>query len=89
MSWVQTYPADGLVDEQYEIYLEEDGGARVLDLVVGSVRGASGPRPCVEPVATFSGVATWQVDDDGVLHTFTASGDAVLGPTNVRFGEVD
>lgn len=87
--WIQTFPADGLIDEQYEIYLEDDGDARVLDLVVGSVRGSTVPNPCVEPNSTtFSGAATWWVDDQGVLHIATGSGDAIFGPTSARFGDV-
>ncbi|MDP3949740.1 MAG: hypothetical protein Q8Q19_03670 [Microbacterium sp.] len=75
------------------IDLAADGSAQVAGLVVGDIDidVDDVDPPCVATRGgTYTGEATWEIDDVGALRVHTTDGSAVLTPDSARFtGDAD
>ncbi|GEK86628.1 hypothetical protein [Microbacterium aerolatum] len=71
------------------IELAEDGSAHVVDVTVGEIRIVDVDRverPCVSTKSgSFTGAATWEIDENGALRVHSEDGSAVLTPWAARF----
>ncbi|MGV2982674.1 hypothetical protein ACNPNP_03120 [Microbacterium sp. AGC85] len=75
------------------IELAEDGSAKLVDVVIGEIQVDVDDvePPCViTGGGSFTGTATWELDDDGALRIHSKDGSALLSPDSARFtGDAD